>query len=65
MNPENALISRRMFPVGDGTVIVEEVWNTKHPDCPFVSVGGNLSDPGHIQTRMTEEEFVHKNPPLK
>lgn len=66
MRPENALISRRMFKVGDGTVIVEEVWDTKHADCPFVALPGALvPNPGLRQVRMTENEFEDLDPPLK
>lgn len=33
MNP--ALVSRTVVAEDDLTVTVREVWNTRHPDCPF------------------------------
>jgi hypothetical protein len=33
---ENALISRRIIAIDADAVTVEEVWDTTHPECPFV-----------------------------
>jgi hypothetical protein len=37
-NPENALISRTMRPHGDDEAMITEVWDTSHPDSPYVIV---------------------------
>jgi len=37
-NPENALISRTMRPHGEDEAMITEVWDTSHPDSPYVSV---------------------------
>jgi len=35
---ENALISRRIIAIDADAITIEEVWDTTHPDCPFVVV---------------------------
>lgn len=68
MNPENALVSRRVYPIGDGRVVVDEVWDLKHPDCPFVQSpfsNALLSNPGVRQTVMTDREYRELQLPLK
>jgi len=35
-NPEDALISRRFFPIDQGKVVMHEVWDRYHPSCPFI-----------------------------
>lgn len=63
MNPENALIYRRMFPIDQGRVVVEEKWDLTHPDCPFIrnpwdEFVGPLGNRGYRQITMTEAEYA-------
>lgn len=69
MNFENALVSRRYFPIDGDRVVVEEVWNLSHPESPFVSVPFGLYPKPtgeHIrQVIMSSKEFWRANIPLK
>lgn len=64
MKPENALISRQIFGVDQGRVVVTETWDLDHPDCPFVcpqAIWGSLQKPtGRYQHQavMTKEEYA-------
>lgn len=70
MSNEKALISRRYFDIDQGRVCIEEVWDLKHPECPFIhnpwlgAIG--QCDPvsgRHVrQVVMSNEEFVHTFP---
>lgn len=70
MNPDNALIYRRMFPIDQGRVVIEEKWDLTHPECPFVRSPwspwqGPLQSPQVRQIILTEEQFAASNIPLK
>lgn len=70
MNPENALIYRRMFPIDQGRVVVEEKWDLTHPDCPFIrnpwnEFIGPLGNRAYRQVAMTETEYRAANIQLK
>lgn len=69
MNPENALISRRVFGIDGDRVVVEELWNMSHPDSPFLSTLVNpwaAPNGEYIRQRvMTSAEFWRSNIPLK
>ncbi len=58
-NPENALISRRVFSVDQDSVVIHEVWNTKHPDCPFVVANCDIK----TVSRETSIQLGHPCPP--
>jgi hypothetical protein len=55
------LLSRRMFPIYRGSVIVEERWDIEAPGCPLIeSPWGVNSLEGRFvkrQREMTEQEF--------
>jgi hypothetical protein len=70
MKPENALIYRRVFPIDQGRVVVEEKWDLEHPDCPFIrnpwaDYQGTLGNRAYRQLTMTKQEFSASNIPLK
>lgn len=70
MNPENALVYRRVFPIDQGRVVIEEKWDLTHPDCPFIlnpwsDWQGPVQSPQYRQVVMTAEEFGQANVPLK
>lgn len=70
MNPENALVSRRVFDIDGDRVVVEEVWNLSHPDSPFIpnpwtNPLKTLSGEGIRQRIMSSKEFWRSNIPLK
>lgn len=70
MNPENALIYRRVFPINQGRVVIEEKWDLTHPDSPWIRnpwspYQGPLESPQYRQVVMTQEEFAEANVPLK
>lgn len=70
MNPENALIYRRMFPLDRDRVLIEEKWDLTHPDCPFIrnpwdDFQGPLGNRAYRQVVMTQEEYGVARPPLK
>jgi len=70
MNPENALVSRRIAYETDEEVTIIEVWDTSHPDSPWI-----LAPPWpsrekpinpHIRAiKMTRIEYENANVPLK
>ncbi len=67
---EDALIYRRVFPIDQGRVVVEEKWDLTHPDCPFIrnpwdEFQGPLGNRGYRQITMTAREFGEANIPLK
>jgi hypothetical protein len=35
-DPEAALVRREIYGVIDGVVLINEIWDLSHPDCPFV-----------------------------
>jgi hypothetical protein len=70
MNPDNALIYRRMLPVDRDRVVVEEKWDLTHPDCPFIrspwdSFIGPLGNRAYRQVTMTHQEYAASKIPLK
>lgn len=69
-NPDNALIYRRMFPIDQSRVVIEEKWDLTHPECPFIrnpwsEWQGPLQSPQYRQVVMTMEEYREATPPLK
>lgn len=66
---EPGLISRRVFNIDRGRVVVEERWNLDAPGCPVVRSPFHnplQSGPVHVvQTEMTEAEYRERNPTLK
>lgn len=67
MQPENALVSRKLVWQRDDKVVLVETWDTAHPDCPFVVIGGGeiKHNPHIIALHMTEAEYQERKPPLK
>lgn len=70
MTPENALIYRRVVPIDQGKVLVEEKWDLTHPDCPFIrnpwdDFVGPFGNRAYRQVVMTKEEYEAAKPPLK
>lgn len=70
MDPNNALISRRMFPIDQGRVVIEEKWDLTSPDCPFIRnpwnpYQGPMQSPHVRQVVMTQAEYDLAKPPLK
>ena len=67
---ELGLLSRRMFHIDRGRVIVEEEWNIDESGCPLIRspwTQMNNLHPGPIfvrQIEMTTEEFNHSKIPL-
>jgi hypothetical protein len=62
MNPENALIYRRVVPMDDDRVAVLERWDLTHPDCPFVH--NQWSSPIRACI-MTKRQYAASRIPLK
>jgi hypothetical protein len=68
MTQDNALIYRRVFPIDQDCVVIEEKWDLTHPDCPFIRNPWSefpLVNRGYRQVIMTKEEFSQANVPLK
>ncbi|WP_315731701.1 MULTISPECIES: hypothetical protein [unclassified Bradyrhizobium] len=70
MNPENALIYRRVRPIDKTRVVVEEKWDLTHPDCPFIrnpwsDFIGPLGNRGYRNVVMSNQEFEAADIPLK
>ena len=60
------LMSRRMFPIDRGRVVVEERWNIDTPGCPLIRNpwARNSLQPGPLvvrQLEMTAEDFEHSD----
>jgi hypothetical protein len=56
------LLSRRMYRIGNGKVVVEEHWNIDTPGCPMIRnpwmLGIDKIGPQVVrQIEMTEEEY--------
>ncbi len=68
MNPENALVSRRIAYETDDDVTIIEVWDTSHPESPWVA-GWPPEIPRvnpHIRAiKMTRLEYDSTKIPLK
>ena len=68
-NPEAALVSRRVAYETDDAVTIIEVWDTSHPDSPWVPVPfsgqGNIINPHIRAIKFTPEEYRAANIPLK
>jgi len=58
VNFENALISRKILPLSETHVLVDEKWDLNHPESPFVSMQplNPYNSPGMRQTVMTHKE---------
>ncbi len=65
MNPENALVRRRIIHAADGkSVVIEETWDTESPDCPFVFMGAKPNPYVDYKTLSRERYELYK-PPTK
>lgn len=58
------LLSRKMFPIDRGRVVVEERWNIDVPGCPLIrnpwQLNHLMGGPEYVrQVEMTAEEFEH------
>lgn len=62
------LLSRRMFPVDMGRVVVEEEWDVSAPGCPLIRNPWSQAPlEGHRyfrQVKMTREEYEATLPTL-
>ena len=71
MNPENALVYRRIFPLNKEEVMLEERWDLSHPDCPFIHNPWASEDIDPLKNvllcrvLMTQKESDHYDIPLK
>lgn len=67
MNFENALISRRIVNETDDAVTIMEVWDTSHPESPYVCYprDGKMPNPYYRDIRMSRAEYDNIKPPLK
>lgn len=63
MNPENALIERTVVRRTDDVVELREVWDMKHPECPFVSTV--FKDEYHHRILMHPTEYDRIKPTIK
>ena len=60
------LISRRMFRIDDGTIVVQEDWNIDVPRCPMIRspFHGQPGNSGPLYIRlieMTDAEYRNAN----
>ena len=62
---EEALVSRKAVSIDKDRVVVTEVWDTSHPQCPFVSPGGKLPPKILRSGIMSQETFAMIGPELK
>jgi hypothetical protein len=54
---EDALISRRIAStLPDGEVSIIEVWDLKHPNCPFVKYGPPVDEPFLMRKVFASQE---------
>ncbi len=65
MKPENSLVSRRVAYETDNQVVIIEVWDTSHPDCPWVSWKGKPINPHIRAIQMTPLEYKDAKISLK
>ena len=63
MRPENALIERVVVRRTDDMVVLREVWDMTHPECPFVSWKPRERYGREIE--MRPEEYDQIKPILK
>jgi hypothetical protein len=65
MTPENALVSRRAVFERDGVITFIEVWDTDHPDSPFIALEGMPVSPYIRRFEMPRAHFKQSSIRLK
>lgn len=67
MGFENALVSRKLVSQDDEHVVIHEIWDLKHPECPFVSYHhiDHERPQAFRRIQLTGREFDRWNPALK
>lgn len=65
MKFENALISRKMHVVESGEVCIMEVWDLKHPDCPFVPSKPTTEIYAYRDMLVPRKQYDQLKPTLK
>ena len=68
MNPENALVSRRIAYETDEHITIIEVWDTSHPDSPWVAywpIRRPMINPHIRAIKLTRLEYDNAKIPLK